>query len=83
MKLIVYYVLFMILGDFLAYLIGYAVESRWPEPIVSLSVFVFFYMAFLWVAWIFAVRLTEPKAEPTQAAGATQIPVDEARQSPA
>jgi hypothetical protein len=61
--LIVFYVVFMIIGDLASYLIGLGVEHFWP--IASLPVFLFFYFFFLWVAWILAVRITNPKPELT------------------
>jgi len=58
--LIVYYVIFMIIGDFAAYFIGRAVEWQWGSN-VSLIVFLALYFLFLWVAWLIAVWLTEPR----------------------
>jgi hypothetical protein len=58
--LIVYYVIFMIIGDFAAYFIGRAVEWEWGSN-VSLIVFLALYFLFLWVAWLIAVWLTEPR----------------------
>ena len=60
MALIVYYVIFMIIGDFAAYFIGRAVEWEWGSN-VSLIVFLALYFLFLWVAWLIAVWLTEPR----------------------
>ena len=60
MALIVYYVIFMIIGDFAAYFIGRAVEWQWGSN-VSLLVFLALYFLFLWVAWLIAVWLTEPR----------------------
>jgi hypothetical protein len=60
MVLIVYYVIFMIAGDVAAYLLGLTVEREFGSQ-VSLVVFLFLYFLFLWVAWVLAVRLTEPK----------------------
>ena len=60
MALIVYYVIFMIIGDFAAYFIGRAVEWQWGSN-VSLIVFLALYFLFLWVAWLIAVWLTEPR----------------------
>lgn len=60
MLLIGYYVVFMILGDFAAYLIGLFVEREFGGQ-VSLIVFLALYFLFLWVAWLLAVRLSEPK----------------------
>ena len=56
--LIIYYVIFMILGDLADYFIGLVVERVWPQA--SLSIFLALYFLFLWVAWIGAVKMTEP-----------------------
>jgi hypothetical protein len=68
MVLIVYYVVFMILGDFAAYFLGLIVEREFGGQ-VSLIVFLALYFLFLWVSWLLAVKLTEPKA--TTPAGTT------------
>ena len=60
MQLIIYYVVLMIAGDFAAYLIGLVVEREFGSN-VSLIVFLVLYFLFLWVAWLIAVRLTEPR----------------------
>jgi len=49
----------MVAGDFADYLIGLVVERIWPQA--SLVIFLALYFFFLWLAWILAVRLTEPK----------------------
>jgi membrane protein implicated in regulation of membrane protease activity len=68
MQLIVYYVVFMIAGDIAAYLIGLVVEREFGSH-VSLIVFLALYFLFLWISWLFAVRVTRPRdIEP---AGAT------------
>jgi hypothetical protein len=59
-QLIMYYVVFMIAGDFAAYLIGLVVEREFGSH-VSLIVFLVLYFMFLWIAWLIAVRLTEPR----------------------
>ena len=61
MQLILFYVVFMIAGDLLAYGIGYAVESAFGSR-ASFVVFLALYFIFLWVAWLLAVRVTEPSA---------------------
>ena len=61
MTLIVYYVIFMIIGDFAAYFIGRFVEWEWGSN-VSLIVFLALYFLFLWVSWLIAVWLTEPRS---------------------
>ena len=60
MGLIVYYVIFMIAGDFAAYFIGLITEREFGSQ-VSLIVFLALYFLFLWIAWLLAVRVTEPK----------------------
>ena len=60
MRLIFYYVACMIAGDFVAYFIGLFVEYKWGSY-ASLMVFLAPYFISLWVAWIFAVWITEPK----------------------
>jgi len=54
-----YFVVFMVAGDFVDYLLGLAVEHVWPQA--SLVVFLGLYFLSLWVAWLLAVRMTEPK----------------------
>jgi hypothetical protein len=51
--LIVYYVIFMIAGDFAAYFIGLTVEYEWGSY-ASLIVFLVLYFFFLWVSWVLA-----------------------------
>ena len=58
MQLIFYYVGFMALGDIVDYLIGLVVERIWPQA----SLLIFLLLVFLWIAWLLAVKLTEPKA---------------------
>jgi hypothetical protein len=63
-KLIVYYLVLVITGDFAAYFIGLGVERAFGGHI-SLLVFLALYFLILWIAWKLAVRLTESKpAEP-------------------
>jgi cation transporter-like permease len=59
-RLIAYYVAFMILGDLAAYLIGLISERQFGSQ-VSLIVFLTLYFLFLWIAWVIAVWMTEPK----------------------
>ena len=58
MRLIVYYVVFMMAGDLAAYFIGLITEEAFGS---SLIVFLTLYFLFLWVAWVLAVWMTEPK----------------------
>ena len=68
MQLIIYYVVFMIAGDLASYLLGLIVEREFGSH-VSLIVFLVLYFLFLWIAWLLAVRMTEPKlAQPASTA---------------
>jgi hypothetical protein len=58
--LIVYYVIFMIAGDFAAYFLGLLVEYEWGSY-ASLIVFLVLYFLFLWVSWLLAVLVTKPR----------------------
>ena len=60
MMLIVWYVLFMLAGDLVAYFLGMAIEYKFGSQ-VSLVAFLLLYFTALWVAWLLAVRVTEPK----------------------
>jgi hypothetical protein len=64
--LIVYYVAFMIAGDLSDHLIGLIVEREFGSQ-ASLIVFLALYFLFLWLSWVFAVWMTEPKPEATAA----------------
>ncbi|MET0921509.1 MAG: hypothetical protein ABWY47_00085 [Xanthobacteraceae bacterium] len=59
MWLLTIYVVLMIVGDVADYLIGLVVERIWPEA--SLAIFLGLYFLFLWLAWVAAVKLTEPR----------------------
>jgi hypothetical protein len=61
MTLIMYYVVFMIAGDFAAYFLGLFVEYEWGSY-ASLIVFLALYFLFLWVAWVLALWMTKPRA---------------------
>lgn len=60
MTLIVYYLIFMIAGDFAAYFLGLLVEYEWGSY-ASLVVFLVLYFLFLWVSWLLAVWVTKPR----------------------
>jgi hypothetical protein len=59
-QLIVYYLVFMIAGDLAAYFLGLFVEREFGSH-VSLIVFLALYFLFLWISWLLAVWMTEPK----------------------
>ena len=61
MWLIIVYVALMIIGDLTDYFIGTIVERVWPSA--SLPIFLGLYFFFLWLGWIIAVKVTEPKKE--------------------
>lgn len=56
MKLIAYYVGFVLIGDAMAYSIGRSVE-HW-SPTASLPVFLACFFIVFWAAWRLAVRVT-------------------------
>ena len=60
MLLIVYYLVFMVAGDIVTYFVGLAVEYEFGSH-VSLLVFLALYFFSLWMAWVLAVRFSEPK----------------------
>ena len=60
MTLILYYLIFMIAGDFAAYFLGLLVEYEWGSY-ASLIVFLVLYFLFLWVSWLLAVWVTKPR----------------------
>jgi hypothetical protein len=62
MVLLFTYLGIMIAGDVLAYLLGLVVERTWG-PVASLWVFLVLYFLFLWISWVIAVWLTEPKVK--------------------
>jgi phosphoglycerol transferase MdoB-like AlkP superfamily enzyme len=53
-SLIFYYVAFMVVGDFVAYLLGLFTEYEWGSY-VSLVVFLALYFLSLWLSWVLAV----------------------------
>jgi hypothetical protein len=63
-QLIIYYLIFMVACDLAAYLIGLITEREFGSQ-ASLIVFLALYFLGLWISWILAVRITEPKTLPT------------------
>jgi len=61
MALMIWYLVFVAAGDALSYFVGLLVEYAWGSY-ASLIVFLVLYFATLWVAWVVALWLTEPKA---------------------
>ena len=62
MSLLIVYVGLVIAGDVVAYLLGLVIERE--VPAASLPAFLAMYFLFLWVAWVIAVRITQPRARP-------------------
>ena len=67
MKLIVFYITFVIAGGFADYLLGLFVEYEWGSN-VSLIVFLLLYFFFLWVSWPLAVWMTKPRGAASRVA---------------
>jgi cation transporter-like permease len=62
MSLLIVYVALVIAGDLVAYFIGLFIERT--VPVASLPAFLAMYFVLLWVAWIIAVRVTQPRVRP-------------------
>jgi hypothetical protein len=60
MSLLIVYVVLVITGDLVAYALGLVIERTLPAA--SLPSFLAMYFLFLWVAWVIAVRITQPRA---------------------
>jgi hypothetical protein len=58
MWVLLIYVVLMMIGDVIDFLIGAAVSRTWGDPI-SLPVFLASYFLTLWLAWVIAVRIAE------------------------
>lgn len=59
MWLMLIYLGLALTGNAVIYFIGLAVELIWP--VASLPLFLLMFFLVLWVSWILAVKLTEPK----------------------
>jgi uncharacterized membrane protein (DUF485 family) len=60
MRLLVFYVAFVVIGEFGSYLVGRTVEA-WSTT-AGLPVFLACFFIVFWAAWVLAVRVTEPKS---------------------
>jgi hypothetical protein len=60
-SLIVYYLTFVIAGDFVAYLLGLFIEYEFGTY-ASLIAFLALYFLVLWVSWVLAVWASRPKS---------------------
>jgi hypothetical protein len=61
MMLIIWYVVFVAIGTALAYFSGLFVEFEGWGSNASMIVFLTIYFLSLWIGWVIAVRVTEPK----------------------
>src|SRR5262249_43683803 len=62
MSLLIVYVGLVIMGNLIAYFVGLVIERT--VPAASLPVFLAMYFLFLWVSWVIAVRITQPRVRP-------------------
>ena len=60
MLLIVYYIVFLLGGSLSSYLAGLIVERAFGSY-ASLIVFLALYFLSFWLAWVLAVRMSQPK----------------------
>ena len=61
MKLITYYIVISLIGDVAAVALCLAIEQ--VVPWASMPIFLTLFFLILWVAWVLAVKMTEPKTE--------------------
>lgn len=61
MQLIAVYIVFVLIGETIAYFIGRTAEL-WLSQSVSLTVFLTCFFIVFWAAWVLAVRATEPRS---------------------
>ena len=61
MQLIAVYVVFVLIGETIAYFIGRTVEHSGSQSL-SLTVFLSCFFVVFWLAWVLAVWTTKPKA---------------------
>ncbi len=61
MKLIATYIVFVLIGDTGAFVIGRTME-HWLTQSLSLTAFLVMFFVVFGVAWILAVRVTKPRA---------------------
>jgi hypothetical protein len=60
MQLIAVYIVFVLIGDAIAYVLGRLMEQFVTES-VSLTVFLSCFFIVFWAAWVLAVKVTEPR----------------------
>lgn len=62
MILMAVYVVFLVVGELLAYALGLLVDRAWP--VASLPAFLALFFSMFWLCWILAVRATARWDEP-------------------
>jgi hypothetical protein len=62
MSLLIVYIALVMIGDLIAYFVGLVIERNLPAA--SLPAFLAMYFLFLWVSWLIAVRITQPRVRP-------------------
>jgi hypothetical protein len=60
MWLMLAYVTLALIGNAIIYFIGLGIERVWP--VASLPLYLLMFFVVLWLAWLVAVKITEPKA---------------------
>jgi hypothetical protein len=62
MWLILIYTGLAVLGNAVIYFVGLGIENAWPAA--SLPLYLLMFFGVLWLSWIAAVKITEPKQAP-------------------
>jgi hypothetical protein len=60
MWLMLAYIALALVGNAIIYFIGLIIEQMWPAA--SLPLYLLMFFTVLWLAWLGAVKITEPKA---------------------
>jgi hypothetical protein len=61
MKLIAVYIVFVLIGDTISYAVGRTME-QFATQSLSLTVFLACFFVVFWLAWVLAVKVTEPRS---------------------
>jgi hypothetical protein len=61
MRLIAVYIVFVLIGEVGSYLVGRTMEQFLSQSL-ALSVFLGCFFVVFWLAWVLAVKVTEPRA---------------------
>jgi hypothetical protein len=60
MYLMLAYIVLALVGNAIIYFLGLVIEQMWP--VASLPLYLLMFFVVLWLAWLGAVKITEPKA---------------------